>query len=349
MRHAGYTVKVVTLYSGGRIESELQAKGIDLECLNKRGRWDIVRPWFRLVAMLRLFKPDYLLSYMNIANIFAVAARPFVPGMRLIAGIRATNMSDGLTDPEYRLLDWTDRKMVNYADAVICNSQAAAEDYRRSCRKGRIFVVENGINCDQYCPDLAFRSKVRSQFGIPADAKVVGIVARLDPMKDHQTFLHAANRIANLLPNVHFMLVGGGPKEYLEQLKKLAIDLGIADRLTWTGEWRGGPSSIYPAFDVSVSSSAYGEGFSNAIAESMACGLPCAVTDIGDSARIVGSLGVVVPARQPLALADAIQHCLDTDKPDKQIARRQSIMDRFSVTQLLNRTQAVLNALEGRP
>ena len=64
-------------------------------------------------------------------------------------------------------------------------------------------------------------------------------------------------------------------------------------------------SYVYNAFDIACSASAYGEGFSNAVGEAMACGRPCVVTDVGDSARIVGDAGIVVPPDDPVALADA--------------------------------------------
>jgi glycosyltransferase involved in cell wall biosynthesis len=70
--------------------------------------------------------------------------------------------------------------------------------------------------------------------------------------------------------------------------------------------------------DIAVSSSAYGEGFPNTIGEAMACGIPCVVTDVGDSAAIIGPAGIAVPPRKAEALAAGISRVLETGKTGRQ-------------------------------
>ena len=88
---------------------------------------------------------------------------------------------------------------------------------------------------------------------------------------------------------------------------------------------------MYKAADIACSSSAWGEGFSNAIGEAMASGLPCVVTDVGDSAIIVGDTGRVVPPRDPDALAAALSSLLSTDRVALGSAARRRIENNYSL------------------
>ena len=134
---------------------------------------------------------------------------------------------------------------------------------------------------------------MRLEWGIAECEKLIGQVGRLDPMKDHSTFLKAAALLAHERKDVRFVCVGEGPTGYRDELYSLAKTLGLASRLIWAGSRRDMPA-VYNAFDVAVSSSRWGEGLPNVIAEAMACGVPCVVTDVGDSAFVVDKLGVVV-------------------------------------------------------
>ena len=102
---------------------------------------------------------------------------------------------------------------------------------------------------------------------------------------------------------------------------------------------------VYNAFDISVSSSACGEGFPNAVAESMACGTPCVVTDVGDSASVVDRMGVVVTPSDPVALASGISRLMATRQQFPRELVRQRIIDNFSAHHLVRRTEATFERL----
>ena len=129
-------------------------------------------------------------------------------------------------------------------------------------------------------------------------------------LKDHGTFIEAAARLAIERPDVHFVCVGGGPDARASELRDQANRRGLGGRLRWIGE-RPDIQRVYPALDLLVSSST-AEGFSNVIGEAMACGVPCVVTDVGDSARIVGQTGVVVPPRDSTALTQGMTLALSS-------------------------------------
>jgi glycosyltransferase involved in cell wall biosynthesis len=125
--------------------------------------------------------------------------------------------------------------------------------------------------------------------------------------------------------------------------------LGLSNRMLWIDEQKN-MLAVYNALDICCSTS-IGEGFSNAIAEAMACGVPCVVTDVGDSARIVGDTGEVIPAGESGALANALMQLIVlTQAERRQLSEkaRQRIMTEFSVERMVNDTQSVFENLARR-
>ena len=115
--------------------------------------------------------------------------------------------------------------------------------------------------------------------------------------------------------------------------------------MIWAGEQED-MLSVYNALDILALSSAYGEGFSNAIGEAMACGIPCVATDVGDAAQLIGSLGEVVPPRDSKELKQGILTLLNRLEEEgkslnKDVARR--IAEQFNMAKLVSRTADILN------
>ena len=140
------------------------------------------------------------------------------------------------------------------------------------------------------------------------------------------------------------MCFGHVVEPYGSHVLSLIRESGLGDRLRLQGFSDEMPA-VHSALDVATSSSAYGEGFSNTIAEAMACGTPCVVTDVGDSRLIVGDAGEVVPPRNAEALANAWEAILGRTGPSLSTACRQRVVSKFSVEQLTRSTVRAL-ALE---
>src|SRR5262249_33434665 len=152
------------------------------------------------------------------------------------------------------------------------------------------------------CPDRAAGGARRAAWGLGEDAFVVGMVARLDPMKDHAGFIAAAAAFAQQHADARFVCVGDGPPAYRRDLATMADARGLGERLVWAGEVND-LRAVYNAFDVATLPSAFGEGFPNAVGEAMACGVPVVATDVGDIRLMLGDSGEVVPPRRPDLLA----------------------------------------------
>jgi glycosyltransferase involved in cell wall biosynthesis len=162
-------------------------------------------------------------------------------------------------------------------------------------------------------------------------------------MKDHAGFLRAAAIVAQDHPNVRFVLAGTGVSAGQPELAEALKGSGLQDCVTLLGE-RADIPSLNNAFDIGCSASAWGEGFSNSIGEAMACGVPCAVTDVGDSAYIVGDSGSVSPPREPQALAQAIVRLVDMGRLGRQqlgAKARRRIETEFSLPAIVRRYEAL--------
>lgn len=344
-----FEVVVLTFYTGGAIWDELAAvPGIRLESLGKRGRWDNVGFSARLVAWLRRIRPAILHCYLIEPSILGLVLGRLAGVPAIVWGVRASNV-DYL---HYDLVQWASFKVAarlsRWADAIIANSEAGRAYYMSQGYSGkRCVVVSNGIDTERFRPSVAARAQARARWEAGVDDVVIGIAARLDPMKGHLTLLAAARSVMRECPNARFVILGSGPAAYAAKLRKAADDYGIAARIVWTNE-QPVMAAMYPGFDLACSSSSFGEGFSNAVGEAMACAVPCVVTDVGDSAFIVGDNGYVVPPDDPRALANAIVRMAQMDARSREEMgheARSRIVQQFGLNKMVQRTQQIYSAL----
>ena len=344
----GYTIDVAVFYRGGALEQDLRDADIRVHYIDKRGRWDIVGFAGRLIRLLRRLGPDIVYSYLPTANILAALFKSYASGTRIVWGVRASNVDTDHYDLVTRLTYRLQSLFARRADLIISNSHAGRDHVTLKGIPGeRVIVVPNGIDSRRHRPSDAGRRRFRTELGLADDDILVGVVGRLDPMKGHTTFLEAAARCQGSDRSMRFVCVGKSPDGYGEVLRQLADRAGLRDRVIWAGE-RSDLPDVYNAFDIACSASAYGEGFSNAIGEAMACARPCVVTDVGDAARIVGDAGIVVPPDDPAALADAWRQICGSTAREQQAmgARARARIERnFSEQAMIDATADALARL----
>jgi glycosyltransferase involved in cell wall biosynthesis len=278
---------------------------------------------------------------MPTANVFVTFARPFVRGVRVVWGIRAAQDAFTRADRHSAFAFKVQRRLSRLADLVIANSEAG----RRVCvRIGfppeRVVVIPNGIDIERFQPDESGRERLRSEWGIGESEIAIGIAGRLHPVKDHETFLRAAAILAPERAEARFVCIGDGGPDHTSHLQELAVELGIADKVVWAG-MRVDMPAAYSALDINTCCS-MSEGFPNGVAEAMACGIPCAVTDVGDCALLVGETGIVVPPADPEALAGAWKSLIAQDFRTMGRQARKRIVGEFAMARLVERTEQVL-------
>ena len=340
-----FNVTILCLYSGGELESQLE-DSVQLICLEKRDRWDILAFLLRLYRVLKNLQPRVLHGYLSTQNLLTIFFKPFFPSTRMFWGIRATKVDFSRYSRLAALLFRLECIFSRFADLVIVNSESGYKYHLMQGFPGnKMVVINNGIDTNLFKIDLEARIKNRWEWQVLPQTFLIGLVGRLDSMKDHPNFLQAAALLSKNRQDIGFVCVGNGEESYTQKLHQLATELAINHKVKWVRK-RTDMEEVYNAFDLIVSSSSDGEGFSNAIGEAMACCIPCVVTDVGDSALIVGNVGLVVPPRNPEALASALQHLISlssTQRVELGLRARERIEEDFGLQKLVKTTAAYLS------
>jgi glycosyltransferase involved in cell wall biosynthesis len=342
--NGGNDITVVTFYDSGRLFDDLKESGVPVVSLKKTGRWDIFGFIGRFIGTVRTIGPDLIYGFLGTPNILVALLRPFLRGAKIAWGIRYSEIELYHYDRLSRLSYLVERVLAFVPDLIIVNSNAGLEYAgRRGFPLGKMRVVENGIDTDSFFVDRKRGRGLRREWGVGEDQRLVGMVGRLDPIKDHGMFLKAASIVAEKLDDVRFVLVGDGPADFTGSLKESAEGLGLGKKVTWAG-YRSDMNGVYNALDVFVSAS-LSEGFSNVICEAMACGVYPVVTNVGDSAHILGGCGLVVEPGDPEKLAEGLLSALvdyRTVSPDKIRGR---IVESFGMGLMVKRTRDLLGGL----
>jgi glycosyltransferase involved in cell wall biosynthesis len=340
----GWDVKVLLFYAGGQLQPELEAEGVPVVALGKSSRWDVYSAVMGLRRALDSFRPDVLYTFLDVPNVLGAIVNPARKKARLVWGMRNSGVMPGNRDWFQIAVSWAERRLSDRPALVIANSNAGREHVLRwRVEPGRIALIPNGIDTDRFRPRVETEFHAARAIGSGKDPLVVGVVGRLDPMKGHSILLRAAAQLTRTGANARFECIGGGPAGFAGELKTLARELMIEDRVQWI-EPRRDIENAYRRFDLMCSPSLY-EGFPNVIGEAMACGVPCVVTDVGDSPLIVGDTGWVVPRGDHEALSRAL--LLAMQLPCEGLTAlgtraRQRIEKEFSVARMVEATAKAL-------
>jgi glycosyltransferase involved in cell wall biosynthesis len=328
----------------------MQAIGIRVRSLGMKRSIPNPLLVMRLARWIRESKPDVIHTWMYHANLIGALAARLAGGVPVVWGIHHTAL-----DPR---IDKRRTMLVNRACAILsgglsariaCCSEASLRIHKElGYAADKLEVIPNGVDLEQIKPDPTARASVREELGIPSDAFLIGIAARFHPLKDHSNFVRAAARLHQQMPEVHFLLCGNNITWQNSQLTEWTKAAGIQRCCHLLGV-RQDMSRLFAAMDIATTASR-SEAFPVVIAEAMACGTPCVVTDVGDSALIVGETGTVVPPSDPRALAEAWRKLIVAGPAVRHrlgLAARRRVQEHFALPLVVERYQAIYAKLAG--
>ncbi len=338
-----HTPLVISLKGKGPIGAKIEDLGISVRAMHAHER-----PIAAIAALHRTlddFNSDLVHSWLYHADLLGgISAR--ILGYPLLWGLH-------IESPKSPRLKWATRLVarVNALSSgwipdhiVSCSRTAADAHVRLGYANDRMSVIPNGFELDEFRPDPERRASFREDAGIPADAPVVGKVARYHPAKDHQNFLRAAVHAQNKRPDLHFVLAGTdvvpGELLFCEYEQRLAPGtlhlLGRRDDIP----------RLMAALDVATLSSET-EAFPMVLGEAMACGVPCVATDVGDVAYLLGDTGIVVPPAVPEALADGWLQLVEAPEKREELGRkaRRRVQENFSQEAVIEQYELVYERL----
>ena len=305
-----FDISVISLQPEGALAERYRKAGIPVHPYPLKSLYapSTIRQGVRLARWLRRERIEILHCHDLYANLFAA------PWGRM-AGVRAVITSRRWLDcpVESRSLELANRYSYRIGHRVLANSTAVAKALTRTdgVSPQKIITVTNFVDEDAFAEmSQAEKMRLRSHFGIPYNAVVVGCIARLTPIKDHATLLRAMHQLIWKWPHLHLMLVGDG--EIRDEIEELVSELDINGHVHFTGFQPHNPN-LHQLFDISVLTSV-SEGFPNTLVEAMAAGRPVVATAVGGNVDAVRpETGFLVPPASPAELATAIDRLMSDD------------------------------------
>jgi glycosyltransferase involved in cell wall biosynthesis len=340
-------VHVAVFYGGGVLESELIDCGIPIIFLNKSSRWDIFSFAWTFVRAVGTIRPTIIYSFLTGPNLCALIARIRFPKQIIFWGVRASADDHILRQNDWlvRLAFWVSIRFSRVPNSIITNSSKSRDTLVAfGVPSPQIVVVSNGVDTERFRRHIKKGLDFRASLGIDVSELLIGIVARIDPVKDHNTFISGAAIFLKEHPNTRFLVIGDGDPEYIKQLQSCSPARQLAKNLLWLGEQRD-MVSVYNALNLNTLTST-SEGFPNSLLEAMACGIPCVSSNVGDVGLIVEDQKLLFPAGDILGLVESWRHALAIKSaPDlhyDDIVKR--VIDNFSKEKMTEKTIEVFLA-----
>jgi len=348
---AAFSSEVLSLTDIGAVGEQILALGIAVHSLGMRRGVPDPRGILKAASWLRKVQPDVVQTWMYHADLIGSLAMCLGKAVPLAWGIRQSSFDLRKSKRRSRWTAHICARLSHWAPArIVCCSEAS---YRVHAALGynvaKMLVIPNGYDLDTFHPDPAAYASVRQELGLAQATILIGVAARFDPQKDHETFVQATALLHAHRPEVHFLLCGDGMTWKNKALAGWIDAAGL--RASWhlLGR-RADMPRLTAAFDIATLSSAYGEGFPNVLGEAMACGVPCVATDVGDAALIVGETGVIVPPQNPASLAAGWRTMLAVGpERRRQLGEeaRRRIASRYSLASVVRAYETLYEALSG--
>jgi len=333
---------VITLHPGygDYWEKPVEALGIPLyrnpRSINRLSRFH------QILAILKDFKPDLIHGWNLFSGVYAAASARIL-GAKSLCGIRNSYQ----TFAHHKLLSILG---IRFADGFVVNSNSAAADLqsRLGRKKSSVYVIPNAIQSAQ-AERAHLRELLTSQYQLRDDYLWCVSMGRMEASKHFEDQLELIADLGNKAENIHLLLFGDGPER--PALERTARELGILDRVTFTGEVPQAGQWL-PAFDLFVFTS-LDEGMPNVILEAAAAGLPILTWDLPFYREILENerSGLLVESGNLQKLEEALSRLIASPKLRSQLGReaQSHVLREFSLERYIQNMTAAYEDLLGEP
>jgi len=329
------------------LASDFRALDVSVQVLRISGLMSGLRGLWAASKLVIASKPDVVMTWLHHADLFGVMLKCLHPTVPLVWNLRCSKLSPEDLPKSNIILVRLLARLSFAPTVVVANAHVGMEEHIRVGYKPRRWLVlPNGFDTRKFFPDDLARKKVRDQLGLVESDFVVGMVGRYHRMKGFDLFAKAADIAVQRSARLRFVLVGTDVSEENQELVNMFKVAGIRSRVLLLGQRRDIPV-VMNGFDILANTST-SEGFPNVVGEAMSCGLPCVVTDVGDSGIVVGQSGVRIPAGDVETLARAWQDFAEMKEGALSVMKasaRQRILDMYDISVVARRYQELFESL----
>ena len=310
--------------------------------------------WFikllKLPILIIYNKPDLVQTWMYHSNLIGGFFAYLTLTKKIYWNIRHSNFGKRI-DIKYKILLFLSAKLSKLIPnkIIFCSETSMQYHNNMGFHNSKSLLICNGFQDISKKIDIKYKKHFVKKYKIDSQSIILGNVGRWNKQKDHNNLFSALSLMIKNNKDIDFKLVLiGNNISYnniellklinLYKLNKKIIIMNPTDNI----------QNIYSIIDISISSSSFGEGFSNFISESMICEVPCVATNVGDTKIIVNRFGWIVPPNQPKKLYNSIYEAIESKKEnkqwkDKQIRAKKHVLSNFSLEKMLNNYQNAWN------
>lgn len=317
---------VLSLTDAGALGEKIKAAGVALHTLNSHGGVPGFFSLLRALQVARQFNPDILQSWLYLGDFWAFLLNLFLRRPRVVWNIRCSDAFQMTSSLKTRFIFRLNAFFSGFTYSIIGNSQAGIAFHQaHGYHSLRWKYIPNGF-------ELSPANTENPNVALPEGQFLIGTVSKFHHLKDYETLIKAAHIFLREHADAHLVLVGSGFVSTNTRLLSLLEGMDLK-RVHLLGEQEKTAPILKKLSLFTLTS--ISEGFPNALGEAMSAGLPCVATRVGAIPEMLGATGVVVPVRNPEALAAGWEemYALDSSKR-KELgqAARQRIQEKFSLS-----------------
>lgn len=339
---------VISLLDEGKYGYILKKKGIPVFCLKmSESLPNLLFAPYRLYRLLKKSQPDVVQTWMYHADLLGGLVAKLAGIKNVFWGIRHSTLEFGHSSLS-TILAARLCALLSYVvpvRVVCCAESAKIVHAQMGYKKSKLVVIPNGYDFNKFKKDEKLRHHFRAGHNMAKNVTLLGMVGRYNSQKGHDVFIRALGLIKDDI-EFNCCLVGRGMDLNNKEIMNKLEEEGIKDRVIMLGQ-RDDVVSIMNALDLHVLPSTFGEGFPNVVAESIASGTPCLVSNVGDAASIVENPSFVVPPGDEDALAERLSELITLSKSDPELwadlshQMHSRVHERFSMASMVEKYNAV--------
>lgn len=307
LSRAEFDSRIVSLLPIGTVGHQLRAAGIEVDSLGLTRSWKSVpQAVHGFAAQIRDWQPDVVQTWMYHADLLGGIAARLTSSAPVVWSVHHASLDRRTDSRNTRMSAGLCSRLSRYVPAriAVVSDSARRVHAHAGYDPGKLTVICNGFDVSAFRPDADARTQIRAELKIGEQDRLVGLVGRFHPHKDHATFVRAAALVRQCDPHVRFVCAGSGADWDNPQLAGWIDAESMRDRFHLLG-LRSDVPRLMASLDLAVCCSRT-EAFPSVVGEAMACEVPCVVTDVGDCRAIVGDAGMTVTPGNSAALADAM-------------------------------------------